>query len=201
MSRRNLGEVLANHALITLFTTFGLGAGSVFAIYQIIDSRYDMVRKNSYMLNDSVNANYVLKTDYDKIQAQLSIQKDNPEDLSTLLSARKVMVFPHDSIDYFGIKVYSSSFFKDSLVEMRNLLKNYGYQNTEIFLASDSIYSVIVYGYACVGTGLKKNESKIKSILKKYSQQICHVNLTTMSSEGFVEHMDNKAFLYWKPRI
>ncbi|WPV65399.1 hypothetical protein [Chitinophaga sp. LS1] len=79
-------------------------------------------------------------------------------------------------------------------------MRNNGFYNTEIFYTNEKNFCLIVYGYANIGNGIKKNLRKVKNLIKEQATNINYVDLTTLATEGFIEYKENNEFKYFVPR-
>ncbi|MET3877766.1 hypothetical protein ABIE50_003178 [Chitinophaga sp. OAE865] len=113
---------------------------------------------------------------------------------------RRVKIINNDSVDYYAIKIYKTGLVTDYAKALRDTLKNLGYFNTELFRSMDNNYYVMVYGFACIGKGIRKAEKSVRKILQRKQCEIECVDLTTHSTEGFVEYREKTIFQYYVPR-
>lgn len=205
-------KIIQENTVLSLSTVIISSFLAGIALMTFLDNRddklFDKVYKGTYKYNEEINQKFIPKEKYDQAQKQIeelngivSDYEDKP-DLPGRATKfiRKVEVFKGDTLDYYGISIGISRNI-DELKEIRKFLKNNGFQNTEIFKSEDNRFYVISYGYAWIGSGIKKAKSEIEKSIKELGvENVEIINLTTIAPNGFTEHIEKSIFLYYKPK-
>ncbi|MEC5145960.1 hypothetical protein [Chitinophaga sp. 212800010-3] len=168
--------------------------------YEMLLKNHDLVEIGAYTLNSKLDDDWVRKSEYDLLSRKLKVQEEYPDNPVIVNIARRVKIINNDSTDYYAIKVYKSEMITEYAKALRDTLKNLGYFNTELFKSTDNNFYVMVYGFACIGKGIRKAEKNVRNILRKKDCFIECVDLTTHATEGFVDYRERTIFQYYIPR-
>lgn len=197
-------EKIEANPFISLIISCSIVGSIVAAIiiwhYQMLLSGHDLVEKDSYTLNSKLTESWVPKKDYDLILKKVKILDDKPINPIVIDPVRRIKIINNDSIDLYAIKILKCDTINDYAISLRDTIKNQGYGNTEFFLSIDNNFYLMIYGFACIGKGIKRVENSVKKILHKKECNIECVNLSTHSPEGFIEYKKNTVFQYYTPR-
>lgn len=216
----DVSQIIKEHTVLSLGTvviaSFLGGIGTMKFLQDQDSKKYDVVRKGDYILITDLKAKYVdandlaiaqskiknLRAQVEELKVAATIISDKPDDPEGAKKIiRKVQIFKNDTVDYFGIISFSSPKFSGTLKIIRDHLKNEGFPNTEIFVSEEKHFSVISYGYACRGTGIRRAQKRIAAAIKeKGIANPTIVNLTTLASNGFSEYYEGDFFKYYIPR-
>jgi hypothetical protein len=188
------------YLISTIVATVVLTGGTVVWHYEMLLKNHDLVEIGTYTQNSKLTETWVSKQEYDMLVRKVKVQEEGADNPVLVNMARRIKIINNDSTDYYGIKVYKSNLITDYAKSLRDTLKNLGYFNTELFKSMDNNYYVMVYGFACIGKGIRKAENNVKKILRKKDCEIKCVDLTTHATEGFIEYRENTIFQYYVPR-